>query len=199
MSSQAPIPDTLTDGVLTLHRLRMEDVPDLFAAARESVATINPWLPWCHEGYKIEDAEGWIATQVKAWDARTSFEFCFRTVAGEHVGGGGINNLDVNHPMANLGYWIRSSQERKGYATRAARLLAWFGLRDVGLQRIELQAAAGNAASLRVMEKLGAHREGILRNRLCIHGVMHDAVGHSLVPADLERMLAEPVQMSKNG
>jgi ribosomal-protein-serine acetyltransferase len=191
MPSQTPIPDTLTDGVLTLRRLRMDDVPDLFAAARESVVTINPWLPWCHAGYKVEEAVDWITTQVKEWDARACFEFCFRTVAGEHVGGGGINNLDANHPMANLGYWIRSSQERKGYATRAARLLAQFGLRDVGLQRIELQAAVGNIASLRVMEKLGAHREGILRNRLSIHGAMHDAVGHSLIPADLERLLAD--------
>jgi ribosomal-protein-serine acetyltransferase len=182
--------DTLTDGVVTLHRYRMEDVSDLVCAAHESVGTVFPWLPWCHEGYQAKEAESWIASQIMAWDEGASFEFAIRTAAGDHVGGGGINSLNKEQPLANLGYWIRTSQQGKGHATRAAKLLAQFGLRDLGLQRIEIYAAVGNAASLRVIEKTGARREGILRNRIRIHGVMHDAVGHSLIPADLERGLA---------
>jgi ribosomal-protein-serine acetyltransferase len=183
--------DTLTDGVITLHRYRMDDVPDLVAAAHESVGTVFPWLPWCHEGYKVEEAESWIASQVKAWDEAANFEFCIRTASGEHVGGGGINSLNKEHPLANLGYWVRTSQQGKGYATRAARLLAEFGIKDLGLQRVEIYAAVGNHASLRVIEKTGAQREGILRNRIFLHGRPHDAVGHSMIPADLERILAD--------
>jgi RimJ/RimL family protein N-acetyltransferase len=169
--------DTLTDGIVTLHRCRMEDTADLVAAARESVDTVFPWLPWCHAGYTEEDARTWFASQVKAWDERANFEFVIRTTAGEHVGGGGINSLSTDHPFANLGYWVRTSQQGKGYATRAARLLAEFGFKDVGLQRVEIMAAVGTRASLRVIEKTGAQREGVLRNRLMIHGVTHDAVG----------------------
>lgn len=177
--------DTLTDGVVTLRRYRLKHVPHLVAAARESVDTIFPWLPWCHKGYTAKEARAWVLSQIKAWDERSNFEFCILTAAGDHVGGGGINSLNSDHPFGNLGYWVRTSQQRKGYATRAAILLAEFGLRDVGLQRVEIMAAAGNAASLRVIEKTGAHREGILRNRLVLHGVAHDAVGYSLIPADL--------------
>lgn len=183
--------ETLTDGIVTLYRYRIEDAADLHAAARESVGTVYPWLPWCHPDYKVEEAQSWIAMQVKTWDERASFEFCIRTAAGDHVGGGGINSLNKDHPFANLGYWVRTSQQGKGYATRAARLLAQFGLRDIGLLRVEIHAAVGNLASLRVIEKLGAHREGILRNRLVIHGATHDAVGHSLIPTDLEGALAD--------
>ena len=190
-SKHPPIRESLTDGVVTLHRYRMEDVPDLVSAAHESVDTIFPWLPWCHDGYRAEEAESWIASQVKAWDERANFEFVIRTFAGDHVGGGGINGLNVEHPFANLGYWVRTSQQGKGYATRAARLLAEFGIKDVGVLRIEIYAAVGNHASLRVIEKMGAYREGILRNRLLLHGVPHDAVGHSLIPADLEQVVAD--------
>jgi RimJ/RimL family protein N-acetyltransferase len=183
--------ETLSDGVVTLHRYRLDDIPDLTSAAHESVDTVFPWLPWCHAGFRAEEAHAWVTFQIGAWDKRTTFEFVIRTATGEHVGGGGINSLSPEHPLANLGYWVRTSQQGKGYATRATRLLAQFGLTDVGLQRVEIVAAVRNLASLRVIEKSGAHFEGILRNRLVIHGLPHDAAGYSFTPSDLEGALAD--------
>jgi ribosomal-protein-serine acetyltransferase len=39
--------------------------------------------------------------------------------------------------------------------------------------------------SQRVAEKSGALREGVLRNRLLLHGKIHDAAMYSLTPEDL--------------
>jgi RimJ/RimL family protein N-acetyltransferase len=180
----APQRDTLTDGVITISRYRTGDAEDIFAAASESIAEIHPWLPWCHPGYEIAETHAWLASTIADWNAGKSFEFTIRTANGAHVGGGGINSLHDAHPLANLGYWIRTSQTRKGYATRATRLLAEFALRDLALQRVEIVAAVGNLASQRVAEKSGATREGVLRNRLVLHDVPHDAVMYSFVPAD---------------
>jgi RimJ/RimL family protein N-acetyltransferase len=177
---------TLTDGVITLHRYRAEDVGDIFAGASESVAEIHPWMPWCHPGYEIAETRAWVSFAVAQWDAGRQFEFVIRTAAGEHVGSGGINSLHDAHPLANLGYWVRTSQTRKSYATRATRLLAEFAFRDLGLQRVEIVAAIGNVPSQRVAEKAGATREGILRNRLVIEGIPHDAVMFSFIPPDFE-------------
>ena len=139
----------------------------------------------------MDEAQHWASLCVNAWDRHESFEFVIRTADGAHVGGGGINCLNAMHPFANLGYWVRRSQQGKGYATRATRLLAEFGLRDVGLERVEVMAAVGNTASLRVIEKSGARCEGILRSRLLLHGVAHDAVGFSFVRTDLDQCLAD--------
>ena len=84
--------------------------------------------------------------------------------------------------MANLGYWVGTRHTGKGYATRAARLLSDFGLNDLKLQRVEIVAAVTNHASQRVAEKAGAVREGILRNRIVLHGQPHDAVMYSRIP-----------------
>jgi ribosomal-protein-serine acetyltransferase len=46
-------------------------------------------------------------------------------------------------------------------------------------------AAVGNVHSQRVAEKIGATREGILRNRLTLGGKQVDAVMYSLIPEDL--------------
>lgn len=179
--------ETLTDGTITLHRYRVEDAADVFAGASESVAEIHPWMPWCHPGYELSETQAWVSFAIAQWDADRQFEFVIRTTAGEQIGSGGINSLHDAHPLANLGYWIRTSQTRKGYATRATRLLAEFAFHDLGLQRVEIVAAVGNLPSQRVAEKARAYREGILRNRLVIHGTPHDAVGYSFVPGDFPR------------
>lgn len=180
--------DTLTDGVLTLHRYQAGDAEDVYSAALESRQEIYPWLPWCGPDYQISEAHAWIASQIAIWNEAASFEFCIRTVDGQHVGGGGINGLNADHPFANLGYWVRTHQTRKGYATRATRLLAQFALTDLKLQRVEIVAAVGNVASQRVAEKSGATREGVLRHRLVLHDIPHDAAMFSFTSQDLENL-----------
>ena len=70
-------------------------------------------------------------------------------------------------------------------ASAAVRLLAQFGLGKLKLNRIEIMAAVGNKASQRVAEKVGARREGILRNRIVVRDRVYDAVMFSLIPGDL--------------
>lgn len=63
--------------------------------------------------------------------------------------------------------------------------MAQFAFEELKYSRLEIVVATGNMSSLRVAEKAGARREGVLRNRLILHGKLHDAVMHSLVPEDL--------------
>jgi len=39
----------LASGRVLLRAYRSDDVPHLFEAARESIAEVGMWLPWCHE------------------------------------------------------------------------------------------------------------------------------------------------------
>jgi RimJ/RimL family protein N-acetyltransferase len=84
-------------------------------------------------------------------------------------------------------YWVRTGDTNRGVATRAVRLLARFGFEAAALVRIEIVVPIGNAASIRVAEKAGASREGLLRSRVMLHGMLHDAVMFSLVEEDLWR------------
>jgi RimJ/RimL family protein N-acetyltransferase len=100
---------------------------------------------------------------------------------------GGCSLYEV-HAIDNFGaiaYWVRTGQTKNGTATRAARLVARFGLHELGLNRVELVIAVNNHASLRVADKLGATREGILRQRLVIGDQACDAVMFSLLLEDV--------------
>jgi RimJ/RimL family protein N-acetyltransferase len=157
----------------------------LYEAARESVAEVGAWLSWCHPDYRLEEARGWVEHCARAWQQGTEYEFATtRKSDGRFLGGCGLNHIDRVNRVANLGYWVRTSQTRRGVATAAALLLMQFGFGELKLNRIEVIAATGNVASQRVAEKIGATREGILRNRLAVHDRVFDAVIFSLLPQD---------------
>ncbi len=164
---------------------RLEDIPDLFQAASESVNEIYPWLPWCHPDYTKEESSTWIHHCLEAWQSGKEHNFViFELDSGEFAGGGGLNEVDAYHFTANLGYWVRTRFCGKGAASSAARLIAEYGAAHLGYQRMEIIAAVENIASQKAATKAGAHYEGILRNRLNIHGKQHDAAVFSLIPSD---------------
>ncbi len=181
----------LVSGQVLLRPYRPDDAADLYAAARESITEVSPWMKWCHPDYAIEESTTWIAQCAERW--REGMEYNFVIVDsrdGSFLGGCGLNSLNLVDKVANLGYWVRTSRTRQGIATTATRLLARFGLEDLKLNRIEIIAATSNQASQRIAEKVGATREGILRNRLVVHEKVYDMVIFSFIPHDLEQLLS---------
>jgi RimJ/RimL family protein N-acetyltransferase len=122
---------------------------------------------------------------VSNWNDKQSYAFAITDSAtGRILGGCGLNSLDEN-PVANLGYWIRSSEVNKGIASESTRGLLKFGFEHLGLSRIEIMMSTRNPASQKVAIGANAKLEGTLRNRLQLHGENHDALLYSLVPEDL--------------
>jgi ribosomal-protein-serine acetyltransferase len=154
-------------------------------AVRESIPDLAPYMPWAHRDYSLDEAQSWIDDTRGSFDACTKHEFAICDRDDLLLGGVGINLRNDLHRTANLGYWVRSSASDRGVATTAARAAAVFGFKSLRLQRLEILVVVANAASLRVADKLGARREGVLRNRLRIYDQPLDAVMHSLVPEDL--------------
>ena len=176
----------LTEGSILIRTYRAEDAGTLYEAARESIAEVSVWLPWCHENYSIEESREFVSSRAQAAQGDEWYSFAiFEGDSGRFLGGVGLNFFNRVHQMANLGYWVLTSAVGRGVATSATRLVARFGFEHLGLHRIEIVAAAGNIASQRVAEKAGAVREGVLRKRLLINGDSQDAVLFSLTPEDL--------------
>jgi ribosomal-protein-serine acetyltransferase len=176
----------LSAGGILLRPYYPDDASKVYDAARESFPEVHRWLPWCHGDYSMQESEKWIESCDAAWDKGSAYEFAiFELENGGYLGGCGLNHIDPIYKMANLGYWVRSSRVRQDIATTAAILLARSCFVKLQLNRIEIVAATGNTASQRVAEKAGAKREGVLRNRISVNGLVHDAVMFSIIPQDL--------------
>jgi RimJ/RimL family protein N-acetyltransferase len=182
-----------SDGRTAIRPYRIDDTGALFEAVRESVDQISPWLDWCHPNYSRSDSETWVSSRETAWRRGEDYSFVIVDPATQiFLGGCGLNDINPTHGFANLGYWVRSSWTGRGVAPAAAGLVARFGFQQRGLKRIEIVAAVDNTASQRVADKVGAHREGVLRCRLMIRGKLYDAVMYSLIRADLDDIGSRP-------
>lgn len=78
---------------------------------------------------------------------------------------------------------------RAEMTSRAAKLVACFGLTTAGLGRIEILQMPNNLASQRVATKIGATFDGELRNRLLVRGTRSAVRLYSLTQADLDGAL----------
>ena len=159
----------------------LEDIPRGFEAVLESKKDLAPWMPWCHAAYSIEDSRAWVESQIPAFQEGTEYSFVIVDAENRFLGGCGLNQFDRPNRRANLGYWVRSSQQRRGIAAAAVKLLVGWAFSHTDFHRLEVMPSVENVASLRVAEKAGAFREGLQKGRLCLYGRMHDAVMHAFL------------------
>ncbi|MGH3821946.1 MAG: GNAT family N-acetyltransferase [Pseudonocardiaceae bacterium] len=90
-----------------------------------------------------------------------------------------------------VGYWVESGAAGGGVGTGAVALAVDHAFGPVGLHRVEATVRPENAASLRVLAKLGFRDEGLLQRYLEVDGawrdhrllaLTRDEVGPGLVP-----------------
>ena len=176
----------LIDASLQLRAWQPGDAADLLEAAQSSVTSVGPWLPWCHAGYDIADANSWISHCQSGWSCSEHFAFAiFDRATDELIGGAGLSQRNRRDRSANLGYWVRQSRQGQGIAARAARLVAGFGFEQLALIRIEIVVRPENHPSRRTAEKVGARFEAIARQRTWADGRPHDAAVYGLIASDL--------------
>ena len=72
----------------------------------------------------------------------------------------GLVNLQFGED-ATVAVSVFPEERGRGIASRAMRLAAIWGLRELGLRRVVAEAAADNVASIRAIEKAGFRREGL--------------------------------------
>ncbi|ETK31327.1 GNAT family N-acetyltransferase [Microbispora sp. ATCC PTA-5024] len=85
---------------------------------------------------------------------------------------------------AEVGYGVHPAHRRRGYATEAVRGLTSRLLGEGVLRRVELRANADNVASVRVAEKAGFTREGLLRGAGFEDDGPHDLLVFGLLQGD---------------
>lgn len=165
----------LRDGDLVLRPFTLEDVPAITRACQDP--EIQRWIPVIPRPYTDEDARSFVTAE----DLGHQFAI---TEQGELIGSIGmrVNQFRTGH----IGYWCAKEARGRGLTPRALRLVARFGLEELGLGRLELITDPENVASQRVAEKVGFRREAVLRSHL-LHpdGRRRDSVMFSLLPGEL--------------
>ena len=172
-----PRPVTLQRGALRLEPLVDADIPALVALAernRDQLIYLNgPLRPDWYRLALAEQREG------------RAVVFTLR-MADRIVGTTRFADFDPALPAAELGWtWLDQAEHGSGLNTSIKYLLLRHAFDEWHLVRLQLKTAASNLRSQRAIEKLGARREGVLRNhRRLADGRLDDTVLYSIT--DLE-------------
>ena len=96
---------------------------------------------------------------------------------GEAVGGVGfLLGRDIARLSSEMGYWLSEEFWGRGIATRAVAAMSDWAFDNYKLTRVFAMAFAHNMASIRVLEKAGFAREGLMRKSAIKNGVILDQI-----------------------
>lgn len=131
----------------------------------------------------VEDSKNFVNVMVEQTQEpdRAKFDFAVCLRDGDLlIGGCGIRRETQDSAVAYLGWAINPDFQKQGYATEAARALISFGFNQLGLAVIYATCDTRNAASYRVMEKLGMKRVGFIKGDKEIKGHIRDSYRYEL-------------------
>jgi ribosomal-protein-alanine N-acetyltransferase len=115
----------------------------------------------------------------------TSLPFAI-TVEGRLAGQLTVGNLVRGaFNSAYVGYWVDSHVAGRGVMPTALSLAVDHCFGPVGLHRVEANIRPENAASRRVVEKLGFRKEGLHERYLAIDGAYRDHIGYAVTVEDV--------------
>lgn len=104
-----------------------------------------------------------------------------RVCDSSFVGWCSLTRWNPDFRSASLGYCFSDSAWGHGYATEAAHAVLRWAFDTLDLNRVQAEADTRNAASARVLEKVGFEREGTLREDCVVNGVVSDSWVYGLL------------------
>jgi len=130
--------------------------------------------------YTEADADKWLFfTRSPGRDLHLAIEF-----AGAVVGGiGAIAGDGIARQTCQFGYWLGQDHWGQGIATAAASAFAQHIEYRALFARLEAPVFQWNPASMRVLEKVGFLREGVLRKSVTKDGQLIDSVMYAYIAA----------------
>jgi ribosomal-protein-alanine N-acetyltransferase len=176
VSFSEPLPTVEGDGVY-LRAPQMSDYSEWTTLREASRAFLTPWEPtWPSDDLSRSAFRRRLRRYAEDQRADTSYAFLlFRKSDDALVGGLTLANIRRGVAQAgSLGYWIGEPFARRGLMAGALRGLVPFAFGSLRLHRLEAACIPSNAASIRLLEKMGFAREGYAREYLCINGLWQD-------------------------
>ncbi len=167
---------------LILRKMTPDDAGAVFAYASDPEVT--RYVVWdTHRS--IQDSRAFLELAVQKYKSGGEPDWGI-VYKGDHrfVGTCGFVGWDVDHARAEIGYVLSREYWGRGLMPEALRAMIAFGFERMGLNRIEARCIAENAASARVMEKVGMTYEGTLRQRELIKGAYRDMKLYAILKSE---------------
>jgi RimJ/RimL family protein N-acetyltransferase len=190
-------PVTLTGRAVRLEPLSLEHSPGLAAIGLED--SIWRYMPYGLM-HSEADIRGWVKAMLKLAAEGTDLPFAVIDLRSNCVAGS-TRYLEIRPDHRGLeigGTWYGAAYRRTRVNTESKFLLLQHAFETLHCIRVQLKTDSRNERSQRAIERLGAVREGMLRNHLILpDGHIRDSIYYSVLDSEwpavkdrLQEMLA---------
>jgi len=177
------VPLHLQDDYVVLEPLTMEHAPALEAAAADG----ELWKLWFTSAPAPGEAAAYIAKALEGHAAGHMLPFAIREKAsGEIIGTTRFYDFVPDLPRMAIGYtWYAKRWQKSHVNTACKRLLLRHAFESLACVAVEFHADGRNLDSQRAIERLGAHRDGVLRaHKRRPDGTLRDTVCYSVIASE---------------
>ena len=144
--------------------VELSDARLIFETVDKNREHLRVWLPFVDFTLKVEDEEGFIKSITSGndvWNEDVFLIYYKKEFAG--LISLKFNRLDKPNKKTEIGYWLAENFQKKGIITECCRRLIKYSFEDLGLNRVTIKIASGNATSIKVAERLNLKFEGVER------------------------------------
>jgi RimJ/RimL family protein N-acetyltransferase len=168
------------DGTVRLEPLDSRHLDGLAELGRDADAQRFTYVPtpW-PEGFE----RTWLARYDQADGTRAGFAVVDEA-NGEFLGMAALVRVDLEGRQAEAGYIVAPAARGRGVAVRALRLLTTWAFDQLGMERVELRIDVENLPSVKVADRAGYVREGVLRSLHFKQGLRANIAIYSRLASD---------------
>jgi RimJ/RimL family protein N-acetyltransferase len=184
-------PITLMGQVARLEPLQMKHAAALFEASRES-SNLWQFMP-VGQPRSVEQMEPHVAKALQLQQQGESLPFVIIDLASGRVAGETrYVNIKAQDRGLEIGAtWLAPSFQRTGINTECKYLLLCHAFEQQGVIRVQFKTHHLNLQSQRAIERLGAVKEGILRNcKIMPDGSYRHSVYYSIIESEWPQVKA---------
>lgn len=181
-------PDLL-DAPVTLRPVRVSDARTWREIRVRNASWLRPWEPSNPETPLYRSSIGPYVSMVRTMrrEARQGQALPWVvTYGGAFAGQLTVGSITWGSSRSGtIGYWIDESFAGRGIIPTALAMAVDHCFRVVGLHRLEASIRPENAASRRVVEKLGFREEGVRVRQLHINGQWRDHICYAITAEEV--------------
>lgn len=184
-------PITLTGELVRLEPLEKRHAADLFAISQDP----RIWTYFAaNPATSLEKMERWVNQRVAEHETGTLLSLVIVQCATQSIVGctSYLDFSEANRGVEIGSTWLSPDVQRTGVNTECKYLLLRYAFETLGMIRVQLKTHHHNFKSQKAIERIGATREGVLRNHMIMSdGSYRHSVYFSIIESEWPQVKAK--------
>ena len=172
-----------TYGSIRFREPRAEDAAFFQRCMNENAHTQRCLFGWVNGLVTMESEQEYLQERIHG--KSSELYYCIENSEGRLIGSCSIFDLDARTRKCTVGLYIADPQARgKGHGGDALELLLLIAFTELNCRKVKLHVYSFNENAIRLYEKKGFAREGVLKDEVFTMGKWHDEYCYALFDED---------------